>query len=178
MAGFTREVAIRVFAQELRDSVLTHKDSDDQFAPTYLITPTGARANRVFLVGTVTELDNIGSDTDYYKARITDPTGSIHVYAGQYQPEAARVLAGIEPPAFVAIVGKPSVFETDDGTRITSIRVESAALVDKDTRDAWVKEAAELTTERINGFNSPMALEHYGGDLTKYKEMVLNAIEG
>lgn len=178
MAGFTREVAQRIFAQELRDSELTFKESDDQFAPMYLITPTGAKANRVLLVGAVTELDNIGSDTDYYRARITDPTGSIHVYAGQYQPEAAQVLAGIEPPAFVAIVGKPSVFVTEDGTKITSVRVESAALVDKATRDTWVKETVELTTERINGFNNPMAMEHYGGDLTKYKEMVLKVIEG
>jgi len=178
MAGYNREVAHRVFAMELKGSNFQFKEGDDQFSPSYLVTPTGAKVNRVFMVGTATELDNIGSDTDYFRARVNDPTGSIFVYAGQYQPEAAEVLRGIEPPAFVAVVGKPSVFETEDGTKITSIRVESAALVDKVTRDAWVKETVERTSERIAGASNPMAVEHYGDDLTVYKEMLIKVAEG
>lgn len=178
MAGYSREVAHRVFAKELKDSNLQFKEGDDQFSPVYLITPTGAQVNRILLIGTVTELDNIGSDNDYFRARINDPTGSIFVYAGQYQPEAMEVLRGIQPPAFVAIVGKPSVFETEDGTKITSIRVESAALVDKATRDTWIKETVELTSERIAGAVNPMAVEHYGDDLTVYKEMLIKIAEG
>ena len=41
--GYYREVARRVFAQELRDSNLASKDESDQYAPQYILTPTGAK---------------------------------------------------------------------------------------------------------------------------------------
>jgi hypothetical protein len=50
----TREVARRVFASEFNDAAYTFKESDDERAPVYLLLPTGERANRVFLVGTLT----------------------------------------------------------------------------------------------------------------------------
>lgn len=52
MPGFFREVARRVFAQEMKDSNLTSRDENDQYAPQYVLTPTGAKVNRIFLVGT------------------------------------------------------------------------------------------------------------------------------
>jgi hypothetical protein len=178
MPGYSREIAHRVFARELKDATLQFKEGDDQFSPSYVVTPTGAKINRVFMVGTITELDNIGSDTDYFRARITDPTGSIFVYAGQYQPGAMEVIRGIQPPAFVAIIGKPSIFETDDGTKITSIRAESVTIVNKETRDTWIKETLELTATRIAGTANPMAVEHYGDNLSVYKEMLIKVAEG
>jgi RPA family protein len=97
MASFAREVARRVYAQELRDSDLSFRENEDQYAPLYLITPTGARCNRVLVVGTLTEKDNLGDDVEYWRGRVADPAGSIFVYAGQYQPDAAQALAGTEP---------------------------------------------------------------------------------
>ena len=47
MAGFAREVARRVYAAELRDSDLTFRENEDQYAPLYLITTTGARCNPI-----------------------------------------------------------------------------------------------------------------------------------
>jgi len=35
--------------------------------------------------------------------------------AGSYQPEAMQQLAKIETPAFVAVVGKPNLYQTPDG---------------------------------------------------------------
>src|SRR5512136_3089275 len=124
MAGFSREVARRIFAEELRNSTLSFRDGDDQhqYAPQYLLTPTGARCNRVFLVGTLTEKDDIGGDTEYWKGRIVDPTGSILIYAGRYDPDAAHMMATIEPPAFVAVVGKPKIFQPEDGSVIVNVR--------------------------------------------------------
>src|SRR5450756_1658506 len=55
MAGFFREVARRIFAQELKDSNLASRDESDQYAPQYVMTPTGAKVNRIFLVGTLTK---------------------------------------------------------------------------------------------------------------------------
>jgi RPA family protein len=90
MASFAREVARRVYAQELRDSDLSFRENEDQYAPLYLITPTGARCNRVLVVGTLTEKDNLGDDVEYWRGRVADPTGSIFVYAGQYSPTQPR----------------------------------------------------------------------------------------
>ena len=52
MAGFTREVAYRIFAHELKDtSVALERDLENAYAPQYVLTPTGAKVNRVFIVG-------------------------------------------------------------------------------------------------------------------------------
>ena len=112
--GFYREVARRVFAQELKDSNLASKDESDQYAPQYVLTPTGAKVNRIFLVGTLIEKEDIGTDSEYWRGRVSDPTGTFTIYAGQYHPEAAQFLSSCELPVFVAVVGKTSTYTTDD----------------------------------------------------------------
>ncbi|MFW6265140.1 MAG: DNA-binding protein, partial [Halanaeroarchaeum sp.] len=84
----TREVARRVFAAEFNDATYTFKESDDERAPLYALLPTGERVNRVFIVGTLTETEDIGNENEYWRGRVVDPTGTFFVYAGQYQPEA------------------------------------------------------------------------------------------
>lgn len=183
MAGFFREASRRVFAQELKDSNLTSKDENDQYAPQYLLTPTGAKVNRIFIVGTLIEKEDIGNDSEYWRGRISDPTGSFLVYAGQYQPEAAQFLAECELPAFVAVIGKTSTYTTDDGNVLTSIRPESIQQVDELTRNLWVLDAAKQTLERIRAVeaqedpNSKLAKEHYSIDMKIYREMVKKALE-
>ena len=181
MAGYTREVAKRIFAQEFRESNMTFKDGDDQYAPQYLLTPTGAKVNRVLIVGTLIEKDDIGTESEYWRGRVTDPTGSFLIYAGQYQPEAAQVLAECDTPAFVAVVGKPSTYTTAEGDIITSVRPESLYVVDGQTRDLWVLETAKRTLERIKALDSnssdvQKAKEHYNTDPEYYSAMVSQAL--
>ncbi len=179
----TREVAQRAFAAEFNDSSYTFKESDDDRAPVYALLPTGEQANRVFFVGTLTETDDVGEDNEYWQGRIVDPTGTFFVYAGQYQPEAASTLRELEPPAYVAVVGKPRTYETDDGNVTVSVRPESITPVDAATRDRWVAETAERTLERINAFDDEaneyarMAREQYGEELSSYKTAVIEALE-
>ncbi len=109
----------------------------------------GAKCNRVFTVGTLTEKDDIGGDTEYWRGRLVDPTGSILIYAGQYQPEAAQILANMEAPAFVAVVGKPNLYQTEDGNIIISLRAESIQRVDEATRNQWIMDTARRTSERL-----------------------------
>lgn len=183
MTGFFREVARRAFAQELKDSNFTSRDESDQYAPQYLLTPTGAKVNRIFLVGTLIEKEDIGTDSEYWRGRVSDPTGSFLIYAGQYQPEAAQFLSECEPPAFVAVVGKTSTYTTDDGNVLTSIRPESIQAVDELTRDTWVLETAKQTLERIKALenqedqNAKLAQEHYSTDKAFYRSMVKKALE-
>lgn len=183
MPGFFREAARRVFAQELKNSNLASRDESDQYAPQYVLTPTGAKVNRIFLVGTLIEKEDIGTDSEYWRGRISDPTGSFLVYAGQYQPEAAQFLSDCELPAFVAVVGKTSTYTTDDGNVLTSIRPESIQQVDELTRNLWVLDTAKQTLERIRAVetekdpNSKLAKEHYSTDTGYYRAMVKKALQ-
>ena len=144
----TREVAYRLFATEFEDSELSYSESDEERAPNYVVTPTGLRLNRLFVVGVLTEIERINTDT--LRGRIVDPTGAFVTYAGQYQPEAQAFLDGADSPSFVAITGKARTFEPEDSDRIfTSVRPESLSEVDADTRDRWTVSAAEATLQRV-----------------------------
>lgn len=181
----TREVARRVFAQEFNDAGYTFKESDDERAPLYLLLPTGERANRVFLVGTLTEKEDVGEDNEYWRGRIVDPTGTYFAYAGQYQPEAANMLRELDTPAFVAVVGKPRTFETDDGSVNVSVRPESITTVDNDVRNRWVVETAERTLDRVGSFADEgneyarMAERAFSSlDVMEYRDVAARALEG
>ena len=179
----SREVAQRVFAAEFNDASYTFKESDDDRAPVYLLLPTGERANRIFVVGTLTETEDVGEDDEYWRGRIVDPTGTFFVYAGQYQPEAASTLRDLEPPAYVAVVGKPRTYETDEGDVNVSVRPESITEVDAATRDQWVVETADRTLDRIDAVDDAgneyarMASEEYGDDAAAYTETVIEGLE-
>ena len=179
----TREVAQRVFAREFNDGSETFKESDEERAPVYLLLPTGERANRIFFVGTLTETEDVGSDSEYWQGRVVDPTGTFYVYAGQYQPEAASALREIDPPEYVAVAGKPRTFETDDGETNVAVRPESITVVDDAARDRWVVEAAERTIKRIRSFDDDtneyarMAAERYDLPVENYRRAAVSALE-
>ncbi|PSQ16219.1 hypothetical protein BRD02_05050 [Halobacteriales archaeon QS_8_69_73] len=143
-----REVAYRLFAAEFDDAEFDYSESDEERAPNYVVTPTGARANRLFAVGVLTEVESVNPEMD--RGRVVDPTGAFVTYAGQYQPEALAVLERTEPPAFVALSGKARTFEPDDDDVVySSVRPESVSAVDAETRDRWVVTAAERTLDRV-----------------------------
>jgi RPA family protein len=196
-----REVAQRAFATEFADATHQFQESDEERAPKYALLPTGERANRVFAVGTLTETEDIDSDSEYWQARVVDPTGTFFVYAGQYQPDAMAFLREADAPQYVAVVGKPSTYETenDDGEMETyvSIRPEAIRSVDEVTRDRWVAETAEQTLERTEAFlaqsgrlddvdvdaeaTAPAferARSEYGLDVSPYHEAATDALSG
>ena len=178
----TREVARRAFAAEFNDATYTFKESDDDRAPVYSLLPTGQRANRVFIVGTLTETEDVGDDSEYWRGRIVDPTGTFFAYAGQYQPEATSVLRETETPAYVAVVGKPRSYETDEGDVNVSLRPESITVVDGETRNRWVVETADRTLDRIEALDeageyAAMAETQYDPDLSIYRDQVIAALE-
>ncbi|MCY4732375.1 hypothetical protein KY092_17630 [Natronomonas gomsonensis] len=143
-----REVAYRLFAAEFDDSEFDYSESDEERAPNYVVTPTGARVNRLFAVGVLTEVEDV--NPEMVRGRVVGPTGAFVTYAGQYQPDALTFLERADPPTFLALSGKARTFEPDDGDRIyTSVRPESVSEVDAETRDRWVVTTAERTLERI-----------------------------
>jgi len=137
-----------------------------------------------------------------WRARLQDPTGTYHVYAGQYQPEASAALAKLKPPAFVAVTGKSRLFTPDSGGTYTSIRPETVKVVDEGLRDYWILDACRSLKKRLEalreaykmdpvtkeelaalGIKPPMAegilaaVEHYGKvDLSRYSAMLAEAV--
>ena len=179
MPLYMREVAVRIFAKELNASEVIYKSGEDRYAPQYLLTPTGARANRVLITGVLTETENIGTESEYRRARIADPTGVFILYAGQYRPEALRFLAEAETPCFVTVIGKVNSFRADDGTLMVSVRPEYICRTDAGTRDAWIAETAERTYERLRSLEEdpdPEVLRNYSVDLHEYRQMLLDAL--
>ena len=184
-----RQPAKRTFANEFANATEIFRESDDERTPKFAVLPTGERANRVFAVGTLTEAEDISksADSEYWQARVVDPTGTFYVYAGQYQPEAMAALRGIETPEYVAVVGKPRTYETDDGDVLVSLTPESITVVDESTRDQWVVEAAEQTLDRLDAMEDvrmgeepsgdiERALDAYSEDVSQYEGSVKEAI--
>jgi len=113
-----------------------------------VITPSGAKANRLFVVGVLTEVEDVNDEM--IRARVVDPTGAFVVYAGQYQPDERAFFERADPPAFVAVTGKARTFKPDGADRVfSSVRPESVSAVDADTRDRWAVDAARDTLERV-----------------------------
>jgi RPA family protein len=145
-----REVAWRLFASEYNDANLEAEGTGER-PPSYIVTPLGAKVNRVFVVGVITDVENVGTDGQpMWRARVSDPTGTFHVYAGQYQPEAAAALSKLRPPVFGAIVGKSRIYSPQPGTTYTSIRPETIKSVDEGVRDFWILEACRSLQRRLD----------------------------
>ncbi|OUJ18726.1 RPA family protein a subunit of RPA complex [Methanonatronarchaeum thermophilum] len=170
-----REVAKRVFAKEYADSNLVVRDGNTEYAPSYVITPTGAKCNRLYVSGVITEIEKMGDD-ESYRARISDPTGQFLVFAGEYQPEAARFLAEAETPSFVTIYGKTNVYRPDEETVITSIRPESINYCKEIDRDRWIVKTAKQTLKRLQNIDQKTK-QHYNTNTEKYQKMTQKALE-
>ncbi len=184
MSQYQREPACRVFANELmKTDIVLERDAEDPYAPQYVLTPTGAKVNRVFIVGTLVEKEDIGTDAEYWRIRVSDPTGVFFMYTGQYQPDATRAVAEIGSPAFVAVVGKVAPFTNEEGTVRISIKPESISHVDEDTWNIWVLETARLTLERIKlledgtSEHQDMLGENHLNNIETYRQMVKKVLD-
>jgi len=163
-----REVARRVFAREFNDSNLQQEEYADR-SPNFIVTPSGVTCNRVFVVGVLTEVENIGAEGQtMYRARIADPTGVFTVYAGEYQPSAAVFLSSVKTPAYVAVVGKARVFNPEKDTYYMSIRPEEINLADEYVRNRWVYNTALHTLEAVRNMERAMESGLRGAELERY----------
>ncbi|MEZ3142299.1 hypothetical protein [Halobaculum sp. MBLA0143] len=159
-----REVAYRLFAAEFEDASLEYSESDEDRAPNYVVTPTGARVNRLFVAGVLTEVETVNENT--LRGRVVDPTGAFVTYAGQYQPDEVAFLDRASPPAFVSLTGKARTFQPDDSDVVyTSVRPERLSEVTADTRDDWAVDAAEATLRRVAVVAAALEMDERGDAL-------------
>ncbi len=153
-----RQTAWRVFAGEFNDSTVEIK-SEEQMTPSFVVTPLGAKVNRVFIIGVLTDVENISEDGELIRAHISDPTGVFTLYSGQYQKEVTDVLTKIEVPAFVAVIGKVRTYSPEEGTLFVSIRPERIMEVSSDIRDKWILETCRNTKDRIEAIMEAMKMD-------------------
>ena len=160
----SREVAWRIFADEYMSSSVEER-GEGEYAPNHVITPLGAMVNRVYVVGVLTDLVNNGTDEEpFYRARLQDPTGIFYLSAGQYQPEAAKALATIQTPAFIAMVAKTRTYSPEEGVMHVSLRPEVIKQVGAEERELWVLEAARSSLRRVAAMRDLAAMETPSAD--------------
>jgi uncharacterized protein len=145
-----RETAWRVLAQEFGASVEEEKGVGER-AASYLLSPLGARMNRVFLSGILSPSEPVGRDPEnpFYRARLTDPTGTISVTAGGFQPRALASLRSIAAPTPAVVVGKVHLFRGRDGSPYASVRAEAVRSVAAEEVRGHLADAVEQTYQRI-----------------------------
>jgi len=153
-----REPAWRMFSKEFNAATLDLTSGEER-APTYVVTPLGAKVNRVVVVGVMTEIENIGTkESPMMRARVADPAGSYYLSAGQFQPDSLTLLKELKPPEFVAVVGKARVYAPDDNIRLLSIRPETVRRCGPELRDFWVYETCVSTLRRLEMMSEVMKM--------------------
>jgi len=147
MTNYNREVAYRMYSTEIRDLEVVPR-SDEDYATQYFRLKTGELVNRIFLVGTLLECEDIGTDIPFWKLKISDPKGVFHANIGQYSPiQVQNTVEDLEYPCFVAIVAKIKSHEYNERMQF-NLAVESINKVDSRTYDLWCAETERLTKER------------------------------
>jgi RPA family protein len=154
-----RQVAWRVFASEYNDSNIEIK-GEGEMAPSFVVTPLGAKINRLFVSGVLTDVENVSEGGDFVRAHISDPTGVFTLYSGQYQQEVTDILSEIDAPAFVGVIGKVRTYVPEEGGEIyTSIRPEKIIEINANIRDNWILETCISTKERIEAYLEAIKME-------------------
>jgi RPA family protein len=153
-----RQTAWRVFAGEFNDSTVEIK-GEGEMTPSFVVTPLGAKVNRLFIIGVLTDVENISQEGELVRAHISDPTGVFTVYSGQYQKDVTDALLNIDIPTFVAVIGKARTYNPEEGLMYVSIRPEKILEVSADIRDKWIFETCKNTKNRIEAIMEAMKMD-------------------
>lgn len=187
MAGeprtFKRSPVTKMLIAEAARTTCALPKAEGQYETQMYLSPTGRVVGKVVVVGTAVDKEDLAQDngTPFWRVRIADPTGSIGVTTGQYQPEATQAIAELQVPAFVAVVGKIHIYEPEEGNKIVSIRPDSITVIDENTRDALILDASVSTARSIKKCNTPEIHEQlnaagYKEDLEAFRVMTEQAV--
>lgn len=123
---------------------------DEEKSPKYLRLPGLEDAGRVMFAGVVTEINDVGSDQNYYQIRVVTGDGdNVYCYAGQYDKPVLQFVKNIETPVRVAVTGKPRQFTDDNGTTYVNVRPEEMAEISDATHKVLTLRGAETALEAL-----------------------------
>ncbi len=146
-----REPAWRVVARELESSLEEERGVGER-AASYVLSPFGARMNRILLSGTLSPPEPIGRDPaqPFWRSRLSDPTGTLAVTAGSFQPRAMAQLRASTGPRSVILVGKVHLYRGRDATAYLSVRAEGLRTVGETEERAVLADAVGQTLDRLD----------------------------
>ncbi len=146
-----REPAWRVTARELESSLEQEPGTGDR-AASHVLSPFGARMNRVLIAGSVSVAEPIGRETPqaFWRARLTDPTGAVAVTAGSFQPRAMAQLRAATFPRSAIVVGKVHLYRDRGGVGYVSVRAEAVRTVAEADERAVLADAVRQTLDRLD----------------------------
>ena len=173
-----REHAWRVFAMEYNDTQVSLK-GEGKMAPSYVVTPLGAKVNRLFFVGVLTDVEVMAEDGSFVRAHVSDPTGVFTLFSGQFQPEMTTRLQSLEVPSFVAVTGKSRSYQPEDGDSLyASVKPEQIVIVDSSLRDQWILETTIQTKERIEAVKEALSMDDVNPEELKKLGFISPIAEG
>ncbi len=138
-------------ARELESSIEDEKGEGER-AATYLVSPFGARMNRVLIAGTLSPAEAIGRDESqpFWRARLTDPTGAVTITAGSFQPRAMAQLRSSTSPRPAIVVGKVHLYRGRDGVGYVSVRAEAVRFVAETDERSVLADVVRQTLDRLD----------------------------
>lgn len=138
-------------ARELESSLEEEKGEGER-AASYLLSPFGARMNRVLLAGTLSPAEPIGRDENqpFWRARLTDPTGAVAVTAGSFQPRAMAQLRSSTAARPAVVVGKVHLYRGRDGVGYVSVRAEAVRFVAETDERGVLADIVRQTLDRLD----------------------------
>jgi hypothetical protein len=178
-----REIAYRIFAGEYNRSTVRISPEANRM-PSYILTELGTKINRLFIVGVLTDAEQINEEKEIWRAHLSDPTGIFTLYSGLYQPDVSLIFKEVETPIYLAVVGKAHTFEPEEGKTFVSIRPEQVKVVNESIRNYWILETYKHTRRRLEGMEEALqmkeatqsALENLGYP-KKLAQGIINAIQ-
>jgi hypothetical protein len=140
-----------VTSRELESSLEEERGEGDR-AATYLLSPFGARMNRVLVAGTLSPAEPIGRDETqpFWRSRLTDPTGAVAVTAGTFQPRAMAQLRSSTAPRPAVVVGKVHLYRGRDGVGYVSVRAEAIRFVAEAEERAVLADIVRQSLDRLD----------------------------
>ncbi|MGI0129480.1 MAG: hypothetical protein ACREDE_07485 [Thermoplasmata archaeon] len=146
-----REPAWRVSARELEGSFEEEREGGERSAG-YVLSPFGARMNRVLIAGTLVPPEPIGrgEPQTFWRSRLSDPTGAVAVTAGSFQPRAMAQLRSVRDPQPALVVGKVHLYRGRDGVAYVSVRAEGVRSVSESEERAVLADIVRQTLDRLD----------------------------
>jgi uncharacterized protein len=146
-----REPAWRVTTVELAGS-LEEERGEGERAASYLLSPFGARMNRVVLAGSLSAAEPLGREepATFWRARLTDALGTIAVTAGSFQPRAMAQLRSAPAGRPALVIGKVHLYRGRDGVGSVSVRAEAVRPVAEADERATVAEVVRQSLDRLD----------------------------
>jgi uncharacterized protein len=146
-----REPAWRVSARELESSLEEERGTGERAAG-YVLSPFGARMNRVVVTGTLSPAEPIGRQETqtFWRSRLSDPTGAVAVTAGSFQPRAMAQLRAARDPRPAIVVGKVHLYRGRDGVGYVSVRAEGVRSVGENDERGVLADIVRHTLDRLD----------------------------